>query len=369
MIENQMLSDVVLHITTLKTAGRKVYGIVGHGLIPEELIYAANGFPLRLSLVDKSSAVLGIEYLSPATCSFARSILGHFEMKNELYNKLDAIIGGNYCNGELCATELIEKYFKIPKINIVFPSTKNEFALKFMIAELNHFKEDIERSEGIQISDNEILKAIKLYNQERKLIQEIVKIQTENNFILSGVDCLNLIYKHFLYGIDASIENLHKVINVIKEKSTSKKGKKIIFAGNGVPIGDNIIQLIENHGLLVSKNFTWTGLDYYNSLVEENINPTEALAKYYINTENSGRMILSDNYLTDLIKIYKESNADGIIFYLIKYCSIVPSVVSKKLKQTLSDENIPYLEIEWDYGITADAQLHTRLQAFKEMIK
>lgn len=369
MTENSSVSEVISYIKRLKETQTKIYGIMSHGLVPEELIYAADGFPLRLSLTgDKSSATQGIEYLTSATCSFARSTIGHFELKNELYSELDAIIAGNYCNGEICTTELISEYFRIPRINIVFPSTKSESALKFQIAELNHFKEDIERFSGNQITNTQISEAIQIYNQERKLIQEVVKIQAEKGVLLSGVECSDLIYKHFLYGVKAAIENLQKVLMELKDRSSILEAKRIIFAGAGVPIGDDLIHLIENHGLLVIKNLTWTGLDYYNSLIDENIAPLEGLANFYINNENSGRMILSDNFFTNLVDIYEDCNADGILFYIIKYCSIFPSVISMKLKQTLSEKEIPYLELERDYAITTEAQLQTRLQAFKEMI-
>ena len=293
--------------------------------------------------------------------------MGQFELKNELYKEIDAIIAGNYCNGELCSTEMISHYFKIPNINIVFPSAKTDSALKFLVAELRHFKEDIEKFAGHEITEDKLVAAIELYNEERRLIQKVVKTQTEKGFILSGVECQNLLYQHFLFGIEASIENLKAVLKGLESKSPSGGKKKIIFAGSGVPIGDNIIQVIENKGFLVTKNLTWTGLDYYQSLVEGST--IEALAKYYLNAENSGRMILSDSYFTNLTKIFKESNADGIIFYIVKYCSLFPSVISTKLKQTLSDQKIPYLEIEREYGATTDAQLQTRLQAFKEMVE
>ncbi len=369
MTENTLVAGARSHIQKLKESQMKIYGIMAHGLVPEELIYAAGGFPLRLSLLgDRNTVTKGIEYLTSATCSFARSTIGSFDLKNPVYNELDAIVAGNYCNGELCTTELISEYFNIPDINIVFPSSKTPSALKFMEAELHHFREELERFSGKKISDVAISEAIKLYNQERKLYQTIVQTQNEKGFLLSGVESTELLYKHFLYGVEASIENLQGVVNGFADKSPFEDGKRIMFVGNGVPIGDNMIRLIEDQGFLVINNLTWTGLDYYDSVVEEGPAPIEALAKYYINAENSGRMILSDNYLTDLIHIFKKTKADGILFYFVKYCSLFPSVVSYNFKQTLIENNIPYLEIERDYGVTTDAQLQTRLQAFKEMI-
>jgi benzoyl-CoA reductase/2-hydroxyglutaryl-CoA dehydratase subunit BcrC/BadD/HgdB len=367
MSEKSSLSDAISQIQQQKEMGKKIYGIMAHGLVPEELIYAVGGFPFRLPLAgDKDSVDQGIEYLTPATCSFAKSTIGHFKMKHELYEQLDFLIGGNYCNGELCATELISDYFKIPRINIVFPSTKNQFAIKFMEAELVHFQEELERIEGSQISDAQLGDAIDLCNAERKLIQEIAKTQATQNYPLSGVECLDLIHKHLLFGVQASIENLQQTLSNLQDRNQSQQGKKIVFAGNGVPIGDNIIQLIESQQLSVIRNITWTGLDYYDALVEAKT--VGGLAEYYIKAENTGRMILSQDYLDYLIKTYEACNAEGLILYKLKYCSIIPAILSAKLKEHLSEKGILYLEIERDYGVTTDAQLHTKIQAFQEML-
>jgi len=368
MLEDQRISEVITYIKTVKELNKIVFGIMAHGLIPEEIIHAAGGFPFRLSLAgDKNSALKGGEYLTSATCSFARNTIGQFEFQPELYKEIDAIVAGNYCNGEISAIEMISHYFNIPSISIIFPSTKNESALKFMIAELEHFKEDLEQFTGSEITIDQLSEAILLYNAERELIQQVVKVQQERGFPLSGIECMELLYKHFLYGVKASIENLRTSLSELQEKSSAMGVKKVIFAGSGVPIGDNILQLIENKGFWVIKNLTWTGLDYYQSLVQEN--SIKGLAEFYINAENSGRMILSDNYFADLVKTYEDSYAEGIIFYIIKYCSIFPSVISAKLKRSLSDQQIPFLEIERDYGVTPNAQLQTQLQAFKEMFE
>ncbi|MHA1277625.1 MAG: 2-hydroxyacyl-CoA dehydratase subunit D [Candidatus Helarchaeota archaeon] len=367
MVETSDLSEVISHIREQKGKGVKVYGIMAHGLVPEELIHAAGGIPLRLSLVGtKDSAEIGIEYLTSATCSFARSTIGYFKLKNELYDQLDTLVGGNYCNGELCATELISDYFNIPRINIVFPSTKSEFAQKFMVAELIHFQEELERIEGHQITEVQIKEAIDLYNHERRLIQEISRIQSQRNYPLSGSKCQELIHKHFLWGVKVSIKNLQRMVKEIQTNHQPREGKRLVFAGNGIPIGDNILQQIEAQGFSVIKNLTWTGLDYYQSVIKEKT--IQGIAQYYLEAENMGRMILSEDYFSNILRTYENCNADGIIFYIIKYCSILPAIISSKLKERLSVKGIPYLEIERDYGITTDAQLLTKIQAFKEML-
>ena len=66
-MENQIVIDAVERVKVLKNANKKIYGIMAHGLVPEELIYATGGFPLRLSLTgDKNAGTKGIDYMTSA---------------------------------------------------------------------------------------------------------------------------------------------------------------------------------------------------------------------------------------------------------------------------------------------------------------
>ena len=63
-----------------KEEGKKIVGIVAHGIVPDELILAADAVPLRFCLGGtEEQMTLGHTYLAQTTCGFQRVNLGIFE--------------------------------------------------------------------------------------------------------------------------------------------------------------------------------------------------------------------------------------------------------------------------------------------------
>jgi benzoyl-CoA reductase/2-hydroxyglutaryl-CoA dehydratase subunit BcrC/BadD/HgdB len=61
--------------------------------------------------------------------------------------------------------------------------------------------------------------------------------------------------------------------------------------------------------------------------------------------------------------MYKEREADGIIYYSLSFCHTY-NVESKKVIDRLQAENIPVLRIESDYSMEDMGQIKTRVEAF-----
>jgi len=142
MIPKVDLESVHTKLQELKAKGKKIVGIFPHSLIPDELIYAANAVPLKLTLGgDEYATTKGTEYLTQATCPFARGCIGYFDQEDPIYKLIDAYIGGNFCNGDLCGSEMITKFFKIPFLKVTFPTTTASFALKFLTNEFKILKQ------------------------------------------------------------------------------------------------------------------------------------------------------------------------------------------------------------------------------------
>ena len=98
-----MYSEIIKESTKIindhKENGRKIVGIVQHGMFPDELVVAAGAIPLHFILGGKDEQEIGDSYLSSTTCPFGRATLGFLEKKNKLYSLLDTVIVGTFCNG------------------------------------------------------------------------------------------------------------------------------------------------------------------------------------------------------------------------------------------------------------------------------
>jgi benzoyl-CoA reductase/2-hydroxyglutaryl-CoA dehydratase subunit BcrC/BadD/HgdB len=69
-------------------------------------------------------------------------------------------------------------------------------------------------------------------------------------------------------------------------------------------------------------------------------------------------------YIGEFVKAWR---ADGVIFYIIRYCDTC-ELDGPDLREYLNGRGIPVLMIEDDYSTSTLGQLRTRVQAFLEMM-
>jgi benzoyl-CoA reductase/2-hydroxyglutaryl-CoA dehydratase subunit BcrC/BadD/HgdB len=362
-----------------KENGKKIIAFLSHDNIPDELIDAAGFFPLRLifsgndELMDK-----GAEYLPTSTCSFALSNIGLFAETPNKYKFLELIdyfIVSNHCVSDICSSEIICKYFNIPRINFYVPYILSETGLKYYRLELIEFKNKLEEIKGSPISNEDIFNSILKFNDFRKKISKIKYIK------ISGSKKLELYQKASLYGpkiseiMDFDADNLAQA-----QKNNNKKN--VILTGCSIFLGDDLIDLIEEGGGNVVFLDTWVGDAYFSQQFDDEWlkdqkgkDPIDILKEIFEKNSNTDHVV--PNYINfkiskinSVIKDLKKNlgiNKIGVINHIIKFCDHM-SLPKEQLKEELQAIDTPVLNLERDYSRASHGQLSTRIEAFLEMI-
>ncbi len=379
MDDSNLLSDFTFFLKEKKQEGIKIVAYLSHDNIPEELIDAAGFFPLRLifggndELMDASH-----DYLPPSTCAFAQSCIGLFSIKPNYYKFLelvDYIIVSNHCVSDICVSEIISKYFNIPRLNFYVSYTKNENSLKYFKLELQDFRNQLESTLDRKISDEDIHNSILKFNNFKKKLLEI------NELEMSGSEKLKLIHKSMLFGPDF-LHDLENLIQKFKDapQPVSNTAIEVLLTGCSIFIDDNMIDLIEEGGGNIVFFDTWIGNHYYSQIIEDNLidiekDPLDLLVLKFKNN------IYSDHSVPDFLERkvshilrYSENYAKnkgrklGVINHIIKFCDHI-SLMSSFLKDTLQKKGIQVLNLERDYSRANRGQLSTRIEAYLEMMK
>lgn len=372
----ELLSEFTIFLREKKEEGKKVVAFISHDNIPEELLDAAGFFPLRLifggndELMDASH-----DYLPPSTCAFAQSCIGVYSLKPSQYKFLDLVdyfIVSNHCVSDICASEIISKYFNIPRLNFYISYTKNENSLKYFKLELMNLKEELEKINGIQINAEDLRKSIRKYNNFKKKISEL------NNLNLKGSQKLQIFQEAMLYGP----EYLSKLDDFIENEANTQiynNQKEILLTGCSIFVNDYLIDLIEEDGGNIVFFDTWIGFNYYSQVLSDEIinsskDPLDLLVNRFKNNIYSDHSV--PNYLENrilLIKKYynehktKTGRSLGVINHIIKFCDHM-AIMSSHLKNRLQKEGIQVLNLERDYSRAIRGQLNTRIEAFLEMM-
>ncbi len=109
-----------------------------------------------------------------------------------------------------------------------------------------------------------------------------------------------------------------------------------------------------------------SGAKNLEELVDETIDPIEALGKKYLNipcsimSPNTGR----NEMIERLVDEYK---VDGVIEIVLQSCHTY-AVETHSVRRFLNERAIPFMSLETDYSQSDNGQVKTRLEAFIEML-
>ncbi len=244
---------------------KKVIAFMSHDNFPEELLDAAGIIPLRMIFAGSDELMSASnDYLPASTCSFAQTCIGLHSLKPTEYkflNLIDHFIVSNHCVSDICASEIITKYFNIPRLNFYVPYTQNSEALKYYKTELIELKKELEMIIGREIKNEDIIKSIKKYNQFKKKLSEVQELK------ISSTEKLKIFQKAVLYG-PFFMNELENLINKARSENIriNENNFDLIFTGCSMFIGDYLINLIEESRGNVIFFDTWIGYNYYSQI-------------------------------------------------------------------------------------------------------
>jgi benzoyl-CoA reductase/2-hydroxyglutaryl-CoA dehydratase subunit BcrC/BadD/HgdB len=374
----ELLSKFSLFLKQKKEEGKKIIAFISHDNIPEELIDAAGFIPMRMMFAGNDELMnASHDFLPPSTCAFVQSSIGLFSLKPSNYDFLDLIdyfIVSNHCVSDICASEIISKYFNIPRLSFYNSYIQNNNSVKYFKLELLNFKKQLEKITGKKIVNKDLMESIIKYNNFKKKLLDLKDLN------IIGSQRLKIFQKGMLIGP----EFLPELINLIqkyKELSVvdTNKLKDLILTGGSIFINDYLIDLVEESGGNIVFFDTWIGNHYASSIfLEESLNsnqdPFDLLSLRYKNNIYGDHSVPDylENKISQIEKIfrdYKEKTDKklGVINHIIKFCDHI-SIMSNHFKNQLKKRGIPVLNLERDYSRANKGQLSTRIEAFLEML-
>ena len=107
---------------------------------------------------------------------------------------IDYFIVSNHCVSDICVSEVISKYFKIPRLDFYVPYTNNKSSLKYFKLELLELKKRLESITGTEITNEKIFENINKYNEFKKVLLKV------NELEIIGSEKLKILHRAMLYG-------------------------------------------------------------------------------------------------------------------------------------------------------------------------
>jgi benzoyl-CoA reductase/2-hydroxyglutaryl-CoA dehydratase subunit BcrC/BadD/HgdB len=357
-----------------KDAGKKVVGFYCV-FAPQELVLAAGALGFALCATKEEPIIDGEKTLPRNFCPLIKSSYGFAVTdKCPYFLQSDLIVGETTCDGKKKMFELMSQ-FKPVHVMKLPQGYMEENDRNYWLSEVEKFKEVLEKTLSVQISEEDLREAIAVLNGERLLMQELAGLMKQDPVPMTGQDMLKLMWgRNFVFSREEFAQQLREIIGDMKESVAKGQGavpkgtKRILVTGVPTGVGaEKVLKIIEDSGAVVVYIENCSGMKQFVQLVDEKKPPLEAIAEKYLNTPcacmspNPRRM----DMITQLVGEYK---ADGVVDIVWQGChtyNVESRVLRDHLKQT---NNIPYLHIETDYSQGDAEQIKTRVQAFLEMM-
>jgi len=305
-------------------------------------------------------------YMPLNSCSFIRACFNAV-LKGD-YDYLDGFVESNACDNRGKTYDMWMSYSKIPNIYFInTPHSNTEKAHKFFYQETVKFKEWLESKVGKRISDDSLLNAVKVYNENRTLLKKSYDLKMKKPPLISGVEFLEIALSSLVMPKEEHNKLLSQFLSEVQNRTTlPKEGVRLLVTGS-VMDNTELVKLIESVGGNVVADDWCTGSRYFWNPVELNGNPLSAIARRYLDKVPSSFMYQHEQRFKHVSELAKQFDVDGVIMFVIKYCD-THMFDAPLLRDELKAMGLPVLYLEWEHSMSGFAGLKTRIEAFIEMV-
>jgi benzoyl-CoA reductase/2-hydroxyglutaryl-CoA dehydratase subunit BcrC/BadD/HgdB len=258
------------------------------------------------------------------------------------------------------------------------PTVCEESSFEFFGAEINTFRKSLEKFVGRTITDDHLVKAIQVHNENRDKVKALYEFRKADPPLISGTELMRLLTAGSGLPIEEANGLFDHVLAEISRRKSSplKKGPRLLIDGACL---DNVelVKLVEEIGGNVVADTICNGARDYFPKTDVGRDPIVSLARRYLDKVNCPKTYRQNKTGTfegdiafrfgDIGTYAKEFKVDAAILYVYKYCDPFGFEVPAR-KAYYKTINVPLLHLEDTYSAGTIGQLRTRIQAFLEMI-
>lgn len=351
-----------------KKGGKKVFAYF-YSAVPEELIYAAGILPVQFTGGEDEQMVFkGKTILPDFLCDYSQSILG--QALDGVYDYLDGLVISDACATVRSLMRAWTEHLNTPYYYYLNPPYQpTEEGRAYYTKELTRFRKSMEDFCGKEISEKSLRSAIKVYDQNRRLMKKLYGLREQGDVPLSGSQVLEVMRAGLIMPKEEHNQMLRQLLQELP-----RNGKK-----RGIPLflsmfifeyctteHFNLVKMLEEMGGdVVADDFCW-GPRYYWEPVGLKAAPMEAILERYLGKVPSGYRYPLQPRMDWLLQQVKKHRVRGAIFVIPKYCH--PYLFEYPyIERSLKENGIATLFLESE-GAMPREPIRVRLQAFLEML-
>ncbi|HRD42369.1 MAG TPA: benzoyl-CoA reductase subunit C [Ferruginibacter sp.] len=319
---------------------------------PREIVHAVNGLAVGImGAGDHKQIIKGDAYYQSYICHLPRGII---EMAlDDSLNHFDGFVFPAICD---CIRNL-SGMFKLAekgKFQRYFDYPQNFDPLiggVFYRQELEKIIDDVYAVNKVKLTAENLNHSIRLYNHNRRLIEEIYEIRQQYPWRLSAVET----YLVIRAGLSMPVEEHNIILEQTVEAISTERGEpmdniRVVISGSFCeqpPLG--LIKSIEMAGCYIVDDDFMLGSRWIQGDIEEDTSdPLAALTNAYLSqsTFSSAVYDVGNPKGKRLVNLVKRREADGVIFSAASFCD--PALLDRPELQKACDEAaVPHINFQY----------------------
>jgi benzoyl-CoA reductase subunit C len=331
--------------------GRKVIGYMPV-YVPRELIHAAGMLPLGImGGGDNLEVIHGDAYYQSYICRIPRSTIelgvsGRLDfVDGMLFPSICDVIRNLSGMWKMLFPEVYSKYFDVPQ------TYRDEIGGVFYTNEMREFLHDLEGIAGRKITDDDIRASIEVYNENRRVINELYALRAAQPWKAPASEAYLVIRAGLVVPVEEHTRIVRDYIAAASiEDRPPKDNSRVILTGmfcEQPPL--NLIKSLELSGCyIVDDDFVLVSRWLLGDVPTDG-DPIHNLSQAFLHSS----MSTAAKYEPDqaekgqfLVRSVRETGAEGVIFASTSFCD--PALLDRPILQNvLKSANIPYIAFKY----------------------
>lgn len=333
---------------------------------PEEMVHATGYLPMGIWGAQGKTISKARTYLPPFACSIMQQVM---ELQCEgAYDDLAAVLFSVPCDTLKC----LSQKWKGTSPVIVFTHPQNrglEAANTFLVKEYELVKAQLEHYLGVTITNAALERSIAIYNENRQVMREFVKVAAEYPQVIDAVS-RHAVFKARQFMLkEKHTELVKELIAEVKAMPVQPwTGKKVVVAGILLEPNE-LLDIFNEFGLaIVDDDLAQESRQIRVDVLDGEEGPLYRMAKAW--QQMYGCSVATDTKKGRgkmLMNKMAQTGADAVIIAQMKFCDPEEWDYPVMYRE-FEERGVKNLMIEVDQEITSFEQVKTRLQSFVEMM-
>ncbi len=350
-----------------RTGGKVVGGICTY--VPEEILYAASILPVRI-LPGHEPIKFAEAHIFDMFCPVCRGMLD--QGLRGRYDYLNGITIAYSCLHPRQTFWSWQKHIPVEwSYWIPMPhGNQSTGRYEYMAAELNDFKDSVEKWIGRGISNDDLDKAIEVYNTNRRLLHQVYEFRKKDPPLLTGLEAMEIALSNQMVDKQEHSQALEELLKELPERKLDREvGNRLMIIGSEDDDREFIRMVEEEMSLpatIVIEEHCTGSRYFWNEVIPQEDRIMAIGARYLDRIPCPSKDWPERQRWPHILNLAKEYQVEGALTIQQKYCD-PHECEMPDLRKFLRDNGYPNYFLEFEATVPV-GQFKTRVEAFLETL-